>query len=218
MTVRRVIVGITGASGALYAKRVLELLAEQDCEIHLLVTTWGRRLLFDELGIRRVDADALTGGRGDRVVIHNDNDIGAAPGSGSFMHDGMVILPCSANTLGRIAGGMTENLVQRAAACALKERRKLILCHRETPLSLIEIENMAKVTRAGAVIAPLNPGFYLGPKSIDDLVEFMAGRILDLLGFPHNIDVRWDENLAERRLADRNVREAEWPDGGSADL
>lgn len=218
MTARRFIVGITGASGAVYARRLLELLAEQECEIHLLVTTWGRRLLFEELGIRRVDADALTGGRGDRVVIHNDNDVGAAPGSGSFLHDGMVVVPCSANTLGRIAGGMTENLLQRAAACALKERRKLILCHREMPLSLIEIENMAKVTRAGAVVAPLNPGFYLAPKSIDDLVEFIVGRILDLLGLNHDVDVRWEQNLTDRRLAGRDVRVAEWPNGGPLEL
>jgi len=177
----------------------MQLMAERDCEIHLLVTTWGRRLLFDELGMRKVDADALTGGRGDLVTIHNDNDIGAAPGSGSFAHDGMVVVPCSANTMGRIAGGMTENLVQRAAACALKERRKLILCHRETPLSLIEIENMARVTRAGGIVAPLNPGFYLGPTTIDELLDFMAGRILDLLGLDHDVSVRWDEHLAAQR-------------------
>ena len=108
--------------------------------------------------------------------------MGAAPASGSFVHDGMVIVPCSANTLGRIAGGMTENLVQRAAACTLKERRKLVICHRETPLSLIEIENMALVTRAGGIIAPLNPGFYLKPTRIEDLVDYMAARVLDVLG------------------------------------
>ena len=116
----------------------------------------------------------------------------------------------SANTLGRIAGGMTENLVQRAAACALKERRKLILCHRETPLSLIEIENMAKVTRAGAVVAPLNPGFYLGPESIDDLVEFMVARIMDLLGMKHDIDVRWDEELTQRKTERRGASDVDW--------
>ena len=125
----RFIVGITGASGALYAQRLMELLAASNAEIHLLVTAWGRRLLKDELGMGRLDTDLLTGGRGRNVIIHNDNDVGAAPGSGSFQHDGMVIVPCSANSLGRIAGGMTENLVQRAAACALKERRKLEICH-----------------------------------------------------------------------------------------
>lgn len=210
MSTPRFIVGITGASGAAYAQRLLELLAEHECEIHLLVTTWGRRLLFDELGIRRIDPDQLTAGKGDRVVVHNDNDIGAAPGSGSFLHDGMIVVPCSANTLGRIAGGMTENLVQRAAACALKERRKLILCHRETPLSLIEIENMAKVTRAGAIVAPLNPGFYLGPKSIEDLVEFMVARIMDLLGMKHDIDVRWDEELTQRKTERRGASDVDW--------
>lgn len=210
MSTPRFIVGITGASGAIYALRLLESLAERECEIHLLVTTWGRRLLFDELGIRRIDPDALTAGRGDRVVLHNDNDIGASPGSGSFLHDGMIVVPCSANTLGRIAGGMTENLVQRAAACALKERRKLILCHRETPLSLIEIENMARVTRAGAILAPLNPGFYLGPESIDDLVDFMVARIMDLLGMKHDLDLRWDVELMHRKAERRGVSDVDW--------
>lgn len=195
---RRFIVGITGASGAAYAQRLVELLAANDAEIHLLVSAWGRRLLKDELGMGRLDTDLLTGGRGGNVIVHNDNDVGAAPGSGSFVHDGMVIVPCSANSLGRIAGGMTENLVQRAAACALKERRKLVICHRETPLSLIDIENMATVTRAGGIIAPLNPGFYLGPDSVEDLVDFMVGRILDLLGVEHRLATSWEQHLDDR--------------------
>ena len=144
----------------------------------------------------RFDLDVLTRGHADRVRVHNENDVGGIPGSGSFVHDGMVIVPCSANTLGRIAAGMTDNLVHRAAACTLKERRKLVICHRETPLSLIEIENMATVTRAGGIIAPLNPGFYLKPTGIDDLVDFMAARILDVLGVRHELDVHWDEHLA----------------------
>lgn len=206
----RFVVGITGASGAAYAQRLLELLAANNAEIHLLVTSWGRRLLKDELGMGRLDTDLLTRGHGDNVVVHNDSDVGAAPGSGSFAHDGMVIVPCSANSLGRIAGGMTENLLQRAAACALKERRKLVICHRETPLSLIDIENMATVTRAGGIIAPLNPGFYLGPDSIDDLVDFMVGRVLDLLGVEHGLATSWEEHLEERVLL-RGV--GDLPDG-----
>ena len=195
MTGPRIVVGITGASGAAYAQRVLSLLAAADCEIHLIISKLGRRLISDELGLSGSDLDALTNGRADRIQLHNDGDIGAAPASGSFVHDGMVIIPCSANTLGRIAGGMTENLVQRAAACTLKERRKLVICHRETPLSLIEIENMAAVTRAGGIIAPMNPGFYLKPTTIDDLIDFMAARVLDVLGVRHGLDVHWDEHL-----------------------
>ncbi|MAJ47371.1 MAG: hypothetical protein CBC35_08990 [Planctomycetes bacterium TMED75] len=195
MNQRRIIVAVTGASGAAYAQRILTLLAEADCEIHLIVSKLGRRLINDELGIPGLDLDALTGGRASHVQLHTDGDVGAAPGSGSFVHDGMVIVPCSANTLGRIAGGMTENLVQRAAACSLKERRKLVICHRETPLTLIEIENMARVTRAGGIIAPMNPGFYLKPTSIHDLVDYMAARVLDVLGVRHELDVHWDEHL-----------------------
>ena len=196
MTAPRIIIAVTGASGAAYAQRVLSLLAAAECEIHLIISKLGRRLINDELGFPASDLEALTNGRPEFVQVHNDGDVGSAPASGSFVHDGMAIIPCSANTLGRIAGGMTENLVQRAAACTLKERRKLVICHRETPLSLIEIENMAAVTRAGGIIAPMNPGFYLKPKSIDDLVDFMAARILDVLGDRHELDVHWDEHLS----------------------
>ena len=195
MSSRSFVVGITGASGAAYAPRLLELLGGSGAEIHLIITPWGRRLLKDELGMSSLDLDVLTRGHADRVRMHNDNDVGAAPGSGSFRHDGMVILPCSANTLGRIASGMTENLIQRAAACALKERRRLILCHRETPLSLIEIENMATVTRSGGIIAPLNPGFYLAPSGISDLIDYMVARILDLLDVPHSLDTNWGDHV-----------------------
>ena len=196
---RRIVVGVTGASGAMYAMRTLQLLAAADCEIHLVVSKLARRLINDELGIKSLDLDELTGGRSENVIVHNDGDVGAAPASGSFVHDGMVIVPCSANTLGRIAGGMTENLVQRAAACTLKERRTLVLAHRETPLTLIEIENMAAVTRAGAIVAPLNPGFYLQPSRIEDLVDYMAARILACLGIEHGLDVHWDEHLKRQR-------------------
>ncbi|HVP73309.1 MAG TPA: UbiX family flavin prenyltransferase [Phycisphaerales bacterium] len=186
-----VIVGITGASGALYAKRVIELLAAADVETHLAVSTLGRRLLFDELGIKRVDADALTGGRGGRLIVHNDNDVGATIASGSFLTQGMVIVPCSSNTLGKIAGGITDNLVQRAAAVTLKERRRLVLAYRESPMSHIDILNMQRLSEAGAIIAPLAPGFYLLPKSLDDIVDFMAGKLLDLVGVPHDLKTRW---------------------------
>ena len=195
MRKRRIIVAVTGASGAIYAQRVVSLLAEADCEVHLVVSKLGRRLLHDELGHDGLDLEALTDGRPEAVQVHSDGDVGAAPGSGSFVHEGMVIVPCSANTLGRIAGGMTENLVQRAASCTLKERRRLVICHRETPLSLIDIENMATVTSAGGIIAPMNPGFYLNPESIGDLVDYMAARVLDVLGVGHELDVHWDEHL-----------------------
>jgi 4-hydroxy-3-polyprenylbenzoate decarboxylase len=189
---KRLVIAITGASGAAYARRVMELAAEADTELHLAVSTLGRRLLFDELDMKRIDADALTGGRGNLVTIHSDNDLGAAIASGSFVHDGMIIVPCSSNTLGCIASGITNNLVQRAASVTLKERRKLILAYRESPISHIDLLNMERLSAAGAVIAPLSPGFYLQPESIDDLVDFMAGRLLDLVGVPHSLS-RWKE-------------------------
>ena len=198
MSSSRFVVAVTGASGAAYAQRILELLGRSGARVELLVTSWGRRLIKDELGMDRFDLDVLTGGHADQVRVHNENDVGGIPGSGSFMHDGMVIVPCSANTLGRIAAGMTDNLVHRAAACSLKERHKLILCHRETPLTLIEIENMATVTRAGGTIAPLNPGFYLGPNTVEDILDFMAGRVLDLLGVKHDLSTRWEDQLTGR--------------------
>ena len=169
----------------------MELAAEAGVEIHLTVSTLGRRLLFEELGMKRVDPDALTGGRGDLVTLYNDNDVGAAIASGSFLHDGMAVVPCSGNTLGAIASGLADNLVKRAAAVALKERRRLVLAYRESPASHIDLCNMQRVSEAGGIIAPLAPGFYLMPKTIDDLVDFMAGRILDVLGVEHRLDVRW---------------------------
>ncbi len=193
--VDRIVVGITGASGAAYARRVMELLAEAGVEIHLTVSALGRRLLFEELGLKRLEADALTGGRGELVTIYNDNDVGASIASGSFLHGGMLIVPCSGNTLGAVAAGIADNLVKRAAAVTLKERRKLVLAYRESPVSHLDLCNMTRLSEAGAIIAPLSPGFYLGPKSIDDLVDFMAGRLLDLVNVPHDLEVRWEPGM-----------------------
>jgi len=191
----RVVVGITGASGALYARRVIELLTAADVQVHLSVTTLGRRLLFDELDMTKVDGDALSGGRGAFVTIYNDNDLGATIASGSFLCRGMIVVPASGNTVGAIAAGVTNTLVQRAAAVTLKERRRLIIAHRETPLSHIDLLNMQRLDAAGAIIAPLNPGFYLRPRTIDDLVDFMAGKLLDLLEVPHDLATRWEEHV-----------------------
>ncbi|MCH8314487.1 MAG: UbiX family flavin prenyltransferase [Planctomycetes bacterium] len=195
----RIIIGITGASGAAYARRVMQLLAEADVQIHLTVSTYGKRLLFEELGLKRLDPDALTSGRGELVTVYNDNDVGAAIASGSFLHDGMIIVPCSSNTLGAIAAGIGDNLLKRAAAVTLKERRRLVLAVRESPASHIDICNMKRLSEAGAIIAPLSPGFYLRPQTVDDLVDFMAGKLLDLLNVPHDLDTRWEQRLADER-------------------
>ena len=201
----RIIIGITGASGAAYARRVIELLAAADVETHLAVSTLGRRLLFDELGLKRIDPDELTNGRGSLLTVHGDNDVGAAIASGSFLHLGMIVVPCSSNTLGKIACGITDNLVQRAAAVTLKERRKLVLAYRESPMSHIDLLNMQRLSEAGAVIAPLAPGFYLLPKTVDDLVDFMAGKLLDLVGVPHDLDTRWEDAVESTRRDNEHV-------------
>lgn len=182
----------------------MELLADAQVRMHLVVSSYGKRLLFEELGLKRVDPDALTGGRGGLVTVHNDNDVGAAIASGSFLHDGMIILPCSSNTLGAVAAGIGDNLLKRAASVALKERRRLILAYRESPMSHIDLLNMQRLSEAGAIIAPLAPGFYLLPRTIDDLLDFMAAKFLDLLDVPHDLDVRWEEHLAGQEKRERS--------------
>lgn len=188
---KRIVVGITGASGAPYAVRTIERLARAGVEVHVAISTLGRRLLHDELDISRPDPDRLSNGCGDRLVIHNDNDLGATPASGSFLHDGMIIVPCSSNTIGAIAAGLTQSLVQRAAMVTLKERRRLILAHRETPVTAIDLRNMVRVSEAGAIVTPLSPGFYMKPQTVDEIVDFMAGRLLDLVGVEHDMNTRW---------------------------
>ncbi|MCP4834821.1 MAG: UbiX family flavin prenyltransferase [Phycisphaera sp.] len=195
---RRIVVGITGASGAPYAVRVIELLAGAGVEVHLACSDLGKRLLIEEMDITRIDPERLTLGHPDRLVVHPGNDVGAACASGSFQHDGMIVVPCSSSTLAKISLGISDNLVQRAAMVTLKERRPLILAHRESPIGLAEIDAMRRVTEAGGVVAPLSPGLYLRPESVEDLVDFMAGRLLDLIGVEHDLSIRWDETLKGR--------------------
>lgn len=189
---RRIVVGISGASGAPYGVRTIRLLLQRGVEVHVAVSSLGKRLLGEEAGIAPVSPQTLAGDESaDGLVVHSSADLGAAIASGSFQNDGMVIVPCSSNTLGALASGVTQTLVQRAAAVTLKEGRPLVLAHRETPLSRIDIGNMDRLAGAGATIMPLAPGFYMQPESIDDLVDFMAGRILDRLGIGHDLPVRW---------------------------
>ncbi|MCC6680931.1 MAG: UbiX family flavin prenyltransferase [Phycisphaeraceae bacterium] len=195
MSDRRYIVAITGASGAAYAQRLIRAVVAAQAHVHLVVSPLGQRLLHDELGMEGIDLDALSGGNtsGGGITLHNYRDVGAPMASGSFRHDGMIVIPCSSNTLSAVATSSSANLLHRAAQVTLKERRKLVLLHREMPLSLIDIRNMAAVTEAGAIIAPASPGFYLLPKSIDDLVDFVVARCLDLLGIEHDLCPRWGE-------------------------
>ena len=190
MTNKKIVVGVTGASGAPYTVRVIRLLIESGVEVHLTVSTMGRRLLFEESNISTVDAKSFQVDQ-NLLIVHNDKDLGSSIASGSFLHDGMIIVPCSSNSMGAIASGLTNTLVQRAAAVTLKERRILVLAHRESPLSTIDVDNLAKLSHAGALIAPLSPGFYMQPKTIEDLVDFMAGKLVDLVGVHHDLPVRW---------------------------
>jgi len=190
---RRIVVGISGASGAIYAQGVIRALVAAGVEVHLVVSTWGRRLLRDELGMEQVNLETLAG-RGDHgIILYNNNDVGAAIASGSFQHDGMIIVPASSNALASVANGLGDNLLYRAAAVTLKERRKLILCHREMPLTHIDIENMHRLSLAGGIIAPGNPGWYLLPQNTQDLADFVVARLLDLLGLEHAVGKRWGE-------------------------
>ncbi|HEY6218550.1 MAG TPA: flavin prenyltransferase UbiX [Gemmatimonadaceae bacterium] len=191
---RPIVFAITGASGAPYAVGLLRALVDAKRPVQLIVSQHGWRLLNTETEI--ADLDALrseTGGKKWKglVEVFDDGDRGAAPASGSALTAGMVICPCSMGTLASIAAGTSRSLVERAADVTLKERRPLILVTRETPLSAIHIENMLRLTHAGAVVMPAAPGFYHRPASIDDLVDFMVARVLDHLGVEHSIGRRW---------------------------
>ncbi len=188
-----VVVAITGASGALYAQRLLHTLVAQDIPVHLVVSPHGRRLLADELDIRDTDLHTLIGNDADgRVTLHDYHDVGAPVASGSCRTAGMIICPCSSNTLAQVAAGTADNLVTRAALVTLKEARRLVLVPREAPLSQIEIANMLRISQAGGIICPASPGFYLQPQTINDLVDFVLARVLDLIGVPHDLAGRWD--------------------------
>ncbi|HEV8121115.1 MAG TPA: UbiX family flavin prenyltransferase [Candidatus Polarisedimenticolia bacterium] len=217
---KRVVVGVTGASGALCARALLRaLLAHRDVhEVHTVLSAFAIRTINAELGTNARDEvqglEALLGpdlpsrrgktagsragnpGRGrrgaGRPVLHRSDAMEAPISSGSFLVDAMVIMPCSGGTLGAIASGHSSNLVQRAAEVTLKERRRLILGFRETPLSLVHIDAMRSTTRAGAIIMPLMPAFYTRPRTLDDVVAQITARVLDLLGLEHTLGRRWE--------------------------
>jgi 4-hydroxy-3-polyprenylbenzoate decarboxylase/2,5-furandicarboxylate decarboxylase 2 len=192
---KRMIVGITGASGAVYGVRLLQNLAQRpEWETHLVLSallTAGH-----ELGLQRREIEAMAN------VVHNVRDIGAAVASGSFRCDGMAIAPCSMRTLAAIATGLADNLITRAADVMLKERRKLVLMVRETPLNLIHLRNMTTATEAGAIVLPPVPAFYNHPRTVDDIVNHTVGRVLDLFDTDHDGLVgRWQGLRPEHSAA-----------------
>ncbi|HYD94217.1 MAG TPA: UbiX family flavin prenyltransferase [Noviherbaspirillum sp.] len=183
---QRLIVAITGATGAVYGVRLLQVLRDtQDIEAHLLVSDAGVLSLHQELDLGRKEVEALA------HVVYNVRDIGAAIASGSFQSDGMVVAPCSMKTLAAIAHGLSDNLIARAADVVLKERRRLVLLARETPLNLAHLRNMTAVTEMGGIIFPPLPAFYQRPKTIEDMVDHTVGRVLDLFAIPHAMTPRW---------------------------
>ena len=199
MSAARIAVAITGASGALYAVKTLAELLARGVQVELVVSDYGRRLLRDELGEQATLEKLvpyLSAKYGDKVnagalTIHSNRDLGATIASGSHNCSAMAIVPCSMKTLAGIAHGLSRNLVERAADVMLKEQRRLVIVPRETPMSLPALKNMVLCAEAGAMVVPAMPAFYQQPKSLDDLADFMAGKILSALGFEHDLYPAW---------------------------
>lgn len=181
----KIIVGITGASGSVYAYTLLRLLNSMSIDVAVVLSEMGRKVMEYECGVTVNDLSQW-------VEVYDNSDLFAKVASGSCKYDGMVIIPCSMNTLGAVANGLGDTLLLRAASVALKERRKFITVVRETPYSLIHIENMAKLVRAGGVVMPASPGFYNKPTEIWQLVESVVCRVLDNLGIENEIGKRWE--------------------------
>jgi 4-hydroxy-3-polyprenylbenzoate decarboxylase len=192
-------IAVTGASGAVYAMRTLAALLERRVHVELIVSDYGRRLLRDELG-EQASVDRLVPFLSDRygagvgagtMTVHSNRDLGATLASGSHGCSGMAIVPCSMKTLAAVAHGLSRNLIERAADVMLKERRRLVIVPRETPMSLPQLRNMVLCAEAGAMILPAMPAFYQQPKTLDDLADFIAGKILSALGFEHSLYPAW---------------------------
>ena len=203
---RKVVVGITGASGAVYARGLCTAVHRLGHELHVVITDYGKRLLIDELGPDGTKLHVLCGldeeidprraPETHAIYLHPLKNVGATLGSGSFRHDGMAIVPCSSNTLGAIANGYGDHLLHRACAVCLKERFPLVIAHREAPVNRVDLVNMVALHDAGATICPTNPGFYFLPESIDEVVDFMTARFLDCLGVEHRFR-RWGDAEGE---------------------
>jgi 4-hydroxy-3-polyprenylbenzoate decarboxylase len=203
---RRLIVGLTGATGAILGIRLLEVLKSCDVESHLIITKWAQRTIEHETRYSINDVRALAS------VTHHLADMGASVSSGSFLTDGMVVIPCSMRTLGSIAHGYGEHLVHRAADVILKERRKLVLVARETPLSTIHLENMLKLASMGVTILPPMPAFYNHPQSVGDIVDHIVARVLDQFELAAPFAKRWDGQMQKLEKPVENARALNNPD------
>lgn len=203
---KTITVGITGASGSIYAQRLLAHLHEssQVARIDLVISPAGVRVVGEELGINVAGTDSrvvreMLGQDSEKVIVHAASDIGATVASGSYLSDAMIIVPCSMGTLGALAAGITRDLVHRAADVMLKESRPLLLVPRETPFNAIHLENMLKLVRLGVRIIPAMPSFYHHPKTIDELIEHFVHRLLDHLGVAHEQQTRWEGSKRTER-------------------
>lgn len=200
---RKLVVAISGASGTIYAIRLLKALLNMPLNIYLVISDAGYKVLQHESGydggaaiglfLKFLDAQGVEIHKDARLNLYEPDDLFAPPASGSFRHDGMVIAPCSMKTLGAIVSGIADTLIHRAADVCLKEKRPLILVTRETPLSPIHLKNMYNACISGATIMPPCPGFYSHPKNIDELVDFFIGRLLDQVGIEHKLSARWGD-------------------------
>ena len=198
---KRMVVGITGASGAIYGIRLLEMLKAAGIETHLIVSRAAQLTLAYETELKLADVERLA------TIVHPNNDIGAACSSGSFRTMGMIIAPCSIKTMAEIATGNTANLISRAADVALKERRRVVLMLRETPLHLGHIRTMAAVTEAGAIVYPPVPAFYAQPKSIAEMVDHTLGRVLDLFDIEVGAVRRWSGGKGRAKSSSQAARD-----------
>ncbi|MHA0855458.1 UbiX family flavin prenyltransferase [Paenibacillus sp. CMAA1364] len=192
----RWIVGITGASGCIYGIRLIEILLDSQVDVHIVISNAGWRVLHEELGWSIVDREAILKEKFDSYegsyIYHPIGDIGASIASGSFQVKGMTIIPCSMGTLSAVANGSSDNLIARAADVMLKEGRPLILVPRETPLHAIHLENMLKLSRLGVRMIPAMPAFYFHPETMDDLIHFVVGKVLDSMQIHHQLFKRWE--------------------------
>ncbi len=209
---KTITIGITGASGSIYAQRLLARLNDSSevARIDLVITQAGVRVVGEELGLKVAGNDLrvvreLLGKDSEKVIVHSASDIGATIASGSYLSDAMIIVPCSMGSLAAIASGMTRDLVHRAADVMLKENRTLIIVPRETPLNIIHLENMLKLARMGVRIIPAMPSFYHFPKTIDDLVEHFTHRLLDHLGVAHQQQTRWEGSQKKQERGHDNA-------------
>lgn len=193
-----IVIGVTGGSGAPYAVRLLEVLLEQRRKVHLVVSPSGAEVLRQEMALKvdpanlsEADWQGRFAANDSCLMVHPPGDFFSPIASGSYLTDGMVICPCSGTTLSGVVHGSASNLIQRAAEVHLKERRKLVLVPRETPVSLVHVENLRKACLAGAIVLPASPGWYHGVSRLEDLVDFIVARILDQLGIAHDLMRRW---------------------------